>query len=85
MIELTPGQPQFASPSKQVACRPESPLIEQAFQAIAAFETQFSPVVIVANEEVGLTRWLNPAYERAVPSNQAVVFNGDEFSQAVNR
>ena len=67
-----------------MACRPESPLIEQAFQAIAAFETQFSPVVIVANEEVGLTRWLNPAYERAVPSNQAVVFNGDEFSQAVN-
>ena len=67
----------------------ESSLVDLAFQAISRIDTQYSPIVLVGDQEAGLCRWTNLAISlaKSLKSQNSIstfIFRGREFSQSVN-
>ena len=67
----------------------ESSLVDLAFQAISRIDTQYSPIVLVGDQEAGLCRWTNLAISlaKSLKSQNSIstfTFRGREFSQSVN-
>ena len=67
----------------------ESSLVDLAFQAVSRIDTQYSPIVLVGDQETGLCRWINLAISlaKSLKSQNSIstfTFRGREFSQSVN-
>ena len=67
----------------------ESSLVNLAFQAMSRIDTQYSPIVLVGDQEAGLCQWIDLAINlaKSLKSQTLIstfIFRGREFSQSVN-
>ena len=89
MIDLSANSHDFRISDVPNGPLGESSLVDLAFLAISRIDTQYSPIVLVGDQQAGICQWIGLAIRlaKSLKSQSSIstfVFRGREFSQSVN-